>query len=147
LRHSTERVKLDANKQMEVSRHLSHLLVLSADLSKNVFAEIAGSLNLPVHLARAVLLLDEPAPMGDLSQKLACDKSYITQLADQLEELELIERVPGADRRTKLLALTASGKTLRSELAKSAGSKSPIMKALNEHEREQLATLLGKILA
>ena len=85
--------------------------------------------------------------MGDLSQKLACDKSYITQLADQLEELELIERVPGADRRTKLLALTASGKTLRSELAKSAGSKSPIMKALNEHEREQLATLLGKILA
>jgi len=138
---------MDSNKQMEVSRQLSHLLVLSADLSKKVFSDIAAFLNVPVHLARAVLLLEEPAPMNDLSQKLACDKSYITQLADQLEELELIERVPGADRRTKLLSLTAKGKALRTRLAKAAGSKSPIMKSLNDEERTQLAVLLNKILA
>ena len=138
---------MDSNKQMEVSRQLSHLLVLSADLSKTVFAHIATSLNVPVHLARAVLLLEEPAPMNDLSQKLACDKSYITQLADQLEELELIERVPGADRRTKLLSLTATGKALRTKLAKAAGSQSPIMKSLNDEERAQLAVLLNKMLA
>ena len=138
---------MDSNKQMEMSRRLSHLLVLSADLSKTVFADIAASLNVPVHLARAVLLLEEPAPMNDLSQKLACDKSYITQLADQLEELGLIERLAGADRRTKLLSLTASGKALRTKLAKAAGRQSPIMKSLTEKERAQLAALLEKILA
>ena len=137
---------MDSNKQMEVSRQLSHLLVLSADLSKSVFAEIAASLNVPVHLARAVLFLEEPAPMNDLSQKLACDKSYITQLADQLEDLDLIERVPGEDRRTKLLSLTPTGKALRTKLAKAAGSKSPIMKALNDDERAKLSVLLGKLL-
>mgnify|MGYP000438023672 CR=1 FL=1 len=138
---------MDSNKQMEVSRHLSHLLVLSADLSKTVFAEIASSFDVPVHLARAVLLLEEPAPMSDLSQKLACDKSYITQLADQLEELELIERVPGADRRTKLLALTTKGRGLRTKLAKAAGSQSPIMRSLNDEERAQLESLLAKIVS
>ena len=138
---------MDSNKQMEVSRQLSHLLVLSADLSKSVFADIASSLNVPVHLARAVLLLEEPAPMNELSVKLACDKSYITQLADQLEERDLIERVPGADRRTKLLSLTSTGKSLRAKLAKAAGSQSPIMKSLNDEERTQLASLLSKVLA
>ena len=138
---------MDSNKQMEVVRQLSQLLVLSADLSKNVFADIAASLNVPVQLARAVLLLEEPAPMSDLSQKLTCDKSYITQLADQLEDLELIERVPGTDRRTKLLSLTAKGQALRTKLALAAGSKSPIMKSLNDAERTQFAALLNKILA
>ena len=84
--------------------------------------------------------------MNELSQKLACDKSYITQLADQLEELELIERVPGADRRTKLLSLTATGKRLRSKLAKAAGSQSPVMTSLNAEERATLSVLLRKIL-
>jgi len=85
--------------------------------------------------------------MNDLSQKLACDKSYITQLADQLEELELIERVQGADRRMKLLSLTPKGKALRTKLAKAAGSQSPIMKSLNDAERAQLAVLLDKLLS
>ena len=85
--------------------------------------------------------------MNDLSQKLACDKSYITQLADQLEELELIERVQGADRRMKLLSLTPKGKALRTKLAKAAASQSPIMKSLNDAERAQLAVLLDKLLS
>lgn len=133
--------------QMETSRQLSNLLVRAAELSKNVFAEIAASQNIPVHLARAVLLLEQPEPMNELSQKLVCDKSYITQLADQLEELKLIERVPGADRRTKLLSLTATGKDLSEKLASAAGNQSPIMKSLTDDERSQLEVLLAKILA
>ena len=137
---------MESNKQVEVSRKLSNLLVRSAELSKSVFAEISASQNIPVHLARAVLLLEQPAPMNELSQKLGCDKSYITQLADQLEVLELIERLPGADRRTKLLSLTPTGKALRDKLAQAAGSQSPIMRSLNDEERTQLEVLLGKIL-
>lgn len=137
---------MQSQKKIEVARQLSQLLIRSADLAKSFFASVSESLEVPPHLAMAILLLEEPAPMGELSQKMARDKSYITQVADQLESLGLLERVPGEDRRTKLLALTSEGKKLRLKLAEVAGNQSPIMTALNEEERALLSNLLSKIL-
>lgn len=45
---------------------------------------------------RAVLRLGEPAAMGALAEHLGCDPSYVTEIADRLERMGLLERMPGA---------------------------------------------------
>jgi DNA-binding MarR family transcriptional regulator len=129
-------------EQYAEAQRLSKLLVSIAEHAKCDFAQVADSLGLPVHLARAVLLLHEPAPMRTLAEGLSCDRSYITNLADQLEERGLVERVPGDDRRVKLLSLTPHGVTLRDELAETVAKRSMMLRRLDDDQRAALAPLL-----
>src|SRR5215208_6330219 len=63
--------------------------------------------------------LDEPRPMGELAVHMHCDSSNITGIVDRLEERGLVERGAAAgDRRVKLVALTAAGRELRTELVR-----------------------------
>lgn len=136
---------MSADKTLAEARELSQLMIDAADLSKDVFSNIAQELNIPVSLARAICLLETPAPMTELAARLSCDKSYITPLADQMESLGLINRVPGADRRTKLLELTPKGKAVRKSLGEKVAEFSPVMVALNAAERAIFVKLLAKI--
>lgn len=129
------------------SRRLSTMLVQVAERSKAAFAEAVAPYGLPVHLARAILLLDTPAPMRDLSDHLACDRSYVTGLADQLEERGLITRTPGEDRRVKLLTLTEAGQRLRDEISEAVAGQSLVLRRLDDSEREALEPLLERLLA
>lgn len=57
-----------------------------------------------------LLSLDGSKPMSFLAEALRCDASNITSLVDKLELLGLIERrADPADRRIKMLFLTAKG--------------------------------------
>jgi len=136
---------MSEDKFLAEARELSQMMIDAADLSKDIFANIAQELNVPVSLARAICLLENPAPMTELATRLACDKSYITSLADQMELLGLINRVPGADRRTKLLELTPKGKLVRKSLGEKVAQFSPVMVALNPSERATFEKLLAKI--
>jgi DNA-binding MarR family transcriptional regulator len=126
------------------AQRLSRLLVVIAEHAKCEFAASAGELGLPVHLARAVLMLNEPAPMRVLAEQLSCDRSYITNLADQLEERGLVERVPGDDRRVKLLALTPHGVSVRDALSDVVGRQSRVLR-LDDAQRASLTLLLEAI--
>ena len=84
--------------------------------------------------------------MTELAAKMSCDKSYVTPLADQLELLGLINRVPGADRRTKLLQLTPKGEKLREQLGEKVAAFSPVTVALGQKERVAFEAMLQKIL-
>jgi DNA-binding MarR family transcriptional regulator len=54
---------------------------------------------------------DEPLSLGDLAERLHFVKSNVTQLVDNLEAANLVQRVPHpTDRRCKLLAITETGK-------------------------------------
>jgi DNA-binding MarR family transcriptional regulator len=58
-------------------------------------------------------------PMSSLADKLFCDNSNITGMADRLEARRLIERRPADyDRRVKLLVLTEEGERLRAILTR-----------------------------
>ena len=81
--------------RLREANDLSAMLIQISELAKANFTEVAASLDVPVHLARAVVHLATPAPMRDLADQLTCDRSYITSLADQLEERGLVERIPG----------------------------------------------------
>ena len=129
------------------AREISKMLVDVADLSKDIFANIAADLEVPVQQARALCLLENPVSMSELASRLGCDKSYITPLADQMEAGQLISRVPGPDRRTKLLELSGKGAVLRSNLEKSVEKFTPIMVNLNTQERQVFRQLLEKILS
>ena len=136
---------MTTDKALAEARELSHLMIDAADLSQDVFANIAQELNIQVSLAKAICLLETPVPMTELAARLSCDKSYITPLADQMESLGLINRVPGADRRTKLLELTPKGKAMRISLGEKVAEFSPAMVALTAAERAIFLKLLIKI--
>ncbi len=129
------------------SRHLSELLLSSSDAAREIFAAIAADLNIPVSVARALCVLEKPEPMSGLAVKLRCDKSYITPLTDQMEALGFVTRVPGADRRTKMIELTSRGTKTRDKLESHIAQLSPMMNGLTKSERQTLALLLEKIAA
>jgi DNA-binding MarR family transcriptional regulator len=124
---------------------LAQLLFDIAEQAKADLAATVASFGLPVHLARAIVLLTTPAPMRELAEQLACDRSYITNLADQLEERGLVRRVPGEDRRVKLLALTEAGVAIRNQISDAVAERNMILRRLTAAERKTLAPLLERL--
>ncbi|ONH61513.1 hypothetical protein CcI49_04585 [Frankia sp. CcI49] len=125
---------------------LAQMLVDIGERAKADFACTVASFGLPAHLARAIVGLTTPAPMRDLADQLGCDRSYVTSLADQLEERGLVTRVPGEDRRIKLLALTDAGLALRNQIATAVAERNIILRRLTDSERAALAPLLERLL-
>jgi len=133
--------------RLDEARTLSRMLIDVADQAKADFAEAVAPFAIPVHLARAVLLLTTPAPMRDLADQLACDRSYITNLADKLEERGFITRVQAEDRRVKLLQLTESGTALRDQISDAVAERALVLRKLSDPQRKALAGLLESLLA
>jgi DNA-binding MarR family transcriptional regulator len=93
----------------------------------------------------ALHALDEPMSMSALADRLGIDASYVTAIADQLEERGLIERQPHpTDRRIKSLALTPEGRRLREQLAVELWTEVPVLDSLGVAERQQLRAILTK---
>jgi DNA-binding MarR family transcriptional regulator len=136
----------DREARFAEAGRLAQMLV---DIARQAMADFAGTVadfGLPVPLARAIVLLTTPAPMRELADTLDCDRSYITGLADQLEQRGLVTRVAAADRRVKLLALTDAGVALRDQIAAAVAERNMILRRLSDAERKRLAPLLQKLL-
>jgi DNA-binding MarR family transcriptional regulator len=96
--------------------------------------------------ARALLGIVSPIPMRVLAELLACDPSYLTGIADQLEAAGLVVRAAGADRRVKLLGLTETGKETRNRIVETVAAADRFSTRLTAAGRTQLALLLAKLL-
>jgi DNA-binding MarR family transcriptional regulator len=93
----------------------------------------------------ALRALDEPMSMRGLAERLGIDASYVTAIADQLEERGLIERRPHpSDRRIKSLALTDDGRRVRDRILVELWTTVPILDGLTAAERRELRRLLEK---
>jgi DNA-binding MarR family transcriptional regulator len=85
-------------------------------------ARVGSTLNrlgLTFAQAHALRLLDpeRPLPMSSLAERLFCDASNVTGIADRLESRGLVERRSAeGDRRVKALTLTADGVELREQV-------------------------------
>jgi DNA-binding MarR family transcriptional regulator len=117
------------------------------DRAKRDFDRVAEGVGLTPLQARALLTLQDPLPMRELAQRMQCDASNVTGLADRLERAGVVERVPGEDRRVKLLSTTSEGERLRGVLADGVGAGSTVMAKLTRAERTQLGALLDKLLS
>lgn len=113
-------------------------LVRAAEQIKRDFARAIAPSGLSVPAARTLLLIDAPMPMREVSERLACDKSYITRIADELEERGLVRRVSGDDRRVQLLELTPAGTRLRRSLFDAFAATNPVARRLGPADRRAL---------
>lgn len=79
-----------------------------------------------------VLMLEQPKPKREMADHLRCDASNITGLTDRLATRNFVERVPGEDRRIKLVTLTDQGRLLRSRLVARVAEGSTVMRGLSD---------------
>jgi DNA-binding MarR family transcriptional regulator len=88
----------------------------------------------------------EGLPMRDLADHWRCDASYVTNLADALEERGLTERRPHpTDRRVKMIALTEEGIAARKRAFEVLHEPPSSFSALTAAEQRQLRDLLRKV--
>lgn len=96
----------------------------------------------------ALRSVDGPMPMKDLAHCMSIDPSYVTLVADRLEELGLIERQQHpTDRRVKNLVLTAKGKQFKKTIPGKLWSGPNTFSTLTDNERTKLTRLLTKLVA
>jgi len=88
-----------------------------------------------------------PIPMGRLAETLACDASNVTGLVDRLESRGLVRRRPAAaDRRVKVLELTAPGARLRALLLDRMTTPPVTLERLSARDRQTLVRILTRLL-
>lgn len=86
--------------------------------------------------------------MRELADRLGCDPSNITGLADRLEQRGLVERRPSpSDRRVTELVRTEEGEAFLAELQEELFADLPIYRGLSGGERGELQRLLAKVVA
>ncbi len=127
------------------ARDTAALLMHVTEQTLHNFEGAAAAFDLTLAQARALLALEGAAPMRSLAEHLRCDASYVTGIADRLEQRGLVSRSAQAgDRRVKLLLLTSDGRRLRAALQARMLETSPVMVGLDAGERAVLRDLLAK---
>ena len=109
---------------------------------------LARDLGIPSYFVKALHTLNCPMAMKDLGQRMHCDPSFVTVVADMLEKRGLARREahPG-DRRVKNLVLTDAGITLKQRVESELATRMPWSRALSMTEREQLLALIRKMIS
>ena len=133
----------DDQLNQQISETLSGLFKNVHELAQSVAMEYG----LTSSDAMALLKLEAPMTMKELGQKIGCDPSFVTTIADALEKHGLARREPSLrDRRSKNIVLTAEGTTVRDLLFRELMARAPWCTALDTGERRCLLGLMRKML-
>jgi DNA-binding MarR family transcriptional regulator len=102
--------------------------------------------DLTVPQAHALRLLDRDRPlsMSEIADRLVCDASNVTGIADRLEARGLVERRAGEDRRVKALALTPKGVEVRRHVIDSLRQPPEAIAALSQADQRALRDILRR---
>jgi DNA-binding MarR family transcriptional regulator len=106
-----------------------------------------SDLGLSFAQAHALRLLDPelPMPMSALAERLFCDASNVTGIADRLESRGLVARRTAAeDRRVKALTLTPAGAQLRDRVLELMNEPPDAIAALSQADQRALRDILGR---
>jgi DNA-binding MarR family transcriptional regulator len=99
------------------------------------------------HDLLALVKLEGGLPMKELAQRMGCDASFVTTIADTLEKRGFLHREASQrDRRIKNLVLTPEGLTAKERLMARLAVKMPWCYALDDAERRCFLGLLRKML-
>jgi MarR family transcriptional regulator, organic hydroperoxide resistance regulator len=133
----------DEQLNQQISETIPELLKRIHDVGQNIAIEfgLTGS------DAMALLKLDAPMTMKELGQRMGCDPSFITTIADALEKHGLARREPSLrDRRSKNIVLTPQGATVRDRIYAELMARAPWCTGLDTGERRCLLGLMRKML-
>jgi MarR family transcriptional regulator, organic hydroperoxide resistance regulator len=109
-----------------------------------------AELGLSFAQAHALRLLDpeEPMPMSALAERLFCDASNVTGIADRLEVRGLVRRQSAeGDRRVKALTITPAGMKLREQVMELMSEPPDAIAALSEADQRALRDILARAVA
>jgi len=107
---------------------------------------IAASFAIAPHDLLAMFKLEGGLPMKELAQRMGCDASFVTAIADTLERRGFLRREASQrDRRIKHLVLTPNGLAAKERLMAQLAAKMPWCYALNDEERRCFLGLLRKM--
>jgi DNA-binding MarR family transcriptional regulator len=136
---------MDADARNELSKAVVHMVFgLTGRLRAHVDAA-AAEMDLTPMQARALFVLQTPAPMRDLADALHCDASNVTGIVDRLEERALVERqVDPDDRRRRRLVVTEAGHALTTRLRDRVMADHPLL-ALDDADLVTLHGLLERV--
>jgi len=108
--------------------------------------KLSEEFGVPGFCVKAMHALGESLPMKELGQRMHCDPSFVTMIADTLEKRGLARREPNpADRRIKNLVLTAEGLRLKNDMERALLQQMPWANTLDTTERQTLLTLIRKM--
>ena len=108
---------------------------------------IADGFGIAPHDLLAMFKLEGGLAMKELAQRMGCDASFVTTIADTLEKRGFLRREPSQrDRRIKNLVLTAEGMSAKERLMAQLAAKMPWCYALDDAERRCFLGLLRKML-
>jgi DNA-binding MarR family transcriptional regulator len=128
---------------VEILDAMAELLAAMLTRAENV----AQQYGVPIFFLKALHRLDCPMAMKDLGQRMRCDPSFVTNVADQLEKRGLATRESDpADRRVKRIALTPAGLELKQRIENEILSGLPWRHALDNEERACLLGLVRKLI-
>jgi len=126
------------------------ILTVLHTLCRQMNADMRRSLSpfgLPPPYARALRQIDGAVSMKELGLRLECDPSFVTVIADRLEEKALIRReVDPVDRRVKNLVLTKAGGELREQLVHDFFGSIRRIHRLDAPERTAILPMLQKMI-
>lgn len=136
-----------AERDEELRDTWARLLGLFVSRRNGLFSVLTElHLTPPYGHALMSLLRLGPSRMSALAEQMDCDASYITSVADRLEQLGYAERRPAAeDRRVKELALTRKGRAAAQRLDAVFTEPPPELARLNPAERRALADISRKL--
>jgi MarR family transcriptional regulator, organic hydroperoxide resistance regulator len=133
----------DEQLNQQISETLPELIKHFHELGQSV----ATGFGLTGSDAMALFKLDAPMTMKELGQRMSCDPSFITTIADALEKHGLARREPSLrDRRSKNIVLTPEGEAVRDRLCRELMGRAPWCTALDTGERRCLLGLMRKML-
>jgi DNA-binding MarR family transcriptional regulator len=125
------------------------LLDALAGLIARLLAEgeqLAKDCEVPTFFIKALHLMDGPLAMKELGQRMHCDPSFVTGIADMMEKRGLAVRESDpADRRVKRLVLTSAGLDMKHQVEQAMLERSPWRQALTPKERRTLISLIHKM--
>jgi MarR family transcriptional regulator, organic hydroperoxide resistance regulator len=102
---------------------------------------------LPPPYARALRQIEGSVSMKELGLRLECDPSFVTVIADRLEEKGLVRReADPVDRRVKNLVLTGPGADLREQLVHDFFGSIRRIHRLEMTERQAILPMLEKMI-
>jgi DNA-binding MarR family transcriptional regulator len=110
------------------------------------FETLADQFGVPTFVMKAIHRLDGSVTMKELARRMHVDPSFVTMIADTLEQRGLARREPNAaDRRLKNLVLTPEGLELKARLEGAMLGEMPWCRALDTGEKARLLSMTRKM--
>ncbi len=138
-------------KSFDFAKAPAHLIRRTHQIAVSLFMEEAASFGLtPVQFAILNALIDEPGQdQVSLAARVAFDAATSGSVIGRLESKGWVRRQADAqDRRRKRLWITPEGRAIALKMRRAAGNtQQRLLAPLDEHEREQMAALLTKLVA